>query len=246
MKKKVKVDRREFIQYSSLGILGLITACGIGLSPFLNAEELRLRPPGAVDEKEFLGLCIKCGQCLQVCPYHSIELADMAKGYGEGTPFIDPIQRACYLCTALPCVLACPTDALNHNTEKVQNVQMGIAVLKHSNRCIGISTEEVTREQIDRIYKHPHTNELENEILEKVEEFEDKPCTICADMCPYPNPILAIQMVPDSANNGKRPQINKECVGCGACAELCPTSALIIEPRLSYEDYYINNIRTKT
>ncbi len=50
---------------------------------------MRLRPPGAVSEDEFLALCIKCGQCLQVCPYHSIKLADFAKGHGIGTPYIE-------------------------------------------------------------------------------------------------------------------------------------------------------------
>ena len=50
-------------------------------------------------------------------------------------------------------------------------------------------------------------------------------------------------MIDDSANNGKRPKINSSCVGCGVCAELCPSSAIIIEPRLSYEDYYINGKR---
>lgn len=245
MKKKLELDRREFIQKSTLGILGLLTMSGVAISPYLNAKELNLRPPGAGDEKEFLSLCIKCGQCAQVCPYHSIELADMIKGHGMGTPYIDPMQRACYLCTALPCVLACPTNALNHDTEKPEDVSMGVAVFKFSNKCIGISTEEVTRKDIDRIYTHPHTNELEEEVLEKLEEYEDKACTICADLCPYPNSSQAIEMVPDKANNGKRPQINSSCVGCGVCAELCPTAAIVIEPRLSYEDYYIKGKRNK-
>lgn len=238
MAEKLKLDRREFIQKSTLGILGLLTASGVALAPHLNAEENRLRPPGAQNEKDFLSLCIKCGQCAQVCPYHSIELADIFKGHGIGTPYIDSLQRACYLCTALPCVLACPTDALSHDTEKPEDVKMGIAVFKFSNKCIGVSTEEVTREDIDRIYTHPHTNKLENEVLEKLEEYEDKQCTICADMCPYPNSILAIEMVDDNSNNGKKPKINSSCVGCGVCAELCPSAAIVIEPRLSYEDYY--------
>lgn len=245
MPPKIQLDRRDFIQKSTLGIFSLIAAVSIPLAPYLNSKELNLRPPGAVKENEFLSLCIKCGQCAQVCPYHSIELADITKGHGIGTPYIDPMIRACYLCTALPCVLACPTNALNHDTEKPQDVQMGVAVFKFSNKCIGISTEEVTREDINRIYKHPHTNKLENEILEKLEEYEDKQCTICADLCPYPNSILAIQMIDDSANNGKRPKINSSCVGCGVCAELCPTSAIIIEPKLTYNDYYTKGIKHK-
>ncbi len=52
-------------------------------------------------------------------------------------------------------------------------------------------------------------------------------------------------MIPDNANNGKRPKINSSCVGCGVCAELCPTSAIVIEPRLSYDDYYNKGKRNK-
>lgn len=240
---KKKTNRREFIQYSTLGILGLITAGSASLSPYLKADNLLLRPPGAINEDDFLALCIKCGQCEQVCPYHSIGLSDITQGLGIGTPFIEPFQRACYLCTALPCVLACPTNALSHDTEKPQDVNMGVAVFKFSNKCIGISTEEVERKHIDRIYIHPHTNNLEKKVLKKLEEYESKQCTICADMCPYPNSILAIEMIDDTANNGKRPKINSSCVGCGVCAELCPSGAIIIEPRLSYEDYYIKGKR---
>lgn len=50
-------------------------------------------------------------------------------------------------------------------------------------------------------------------------------------------------MIEDKSNNGKKPQINSKCVGCGVCAELCPTQALIIEPKLSYEAYYIKGLR---
>ena len=59
-------DRREFIQYSTLGILGLLTAGGAILSPYLKADNLLLRPPGAANENDFLDLCIKCGQCEKV------------------------------------------------------------------------------------------------------------------------------------------------------------------------------------
>lgn len=245
MAEKLKLDRREFIQKSTLGILGLLTAGSVTLSPYLKADGILLRPPGAVDEDDFLALCIKCGQCEQVCPYHSISLADMAQGLAIGTPFIEPLQRACYLCTALPCVLACPTGALDHSSEKPEDVKMGVAVFKFSNKCIGISTEEVTRKDINRIYKHPHTNKLEEDVLKELETYEDKQCTICADMCPYPNSILAIEMIDDPANNGKRPKINSSCVGCGVCAELCPSAAIVIEPQVTYNEYYNEGKRNK-
>ncbi len=243
MKNRIILERRKFIQKSTLGILGLIGAASVGVAPFLNAKEFRLRPPGAVNEKEFLSLCIKCGQCAQVCPYHSIELADIFKGHGIGTPYIDALERACYLCKALPCVLACPTEALSHKVEKPQDVQMGVAVFKYSNRCIGISKEEVSKKDIKRITSGIYTNKLEKEVLRKINEFEDEQCTICADMCPYPNALNAIQMVEHKPTKGKKPEIKSSCVGCGVCAELCPTDAIVIEPRLNYEEYYVQKKR---
>ena len=43
-----------------------------------------------------------------------------------------------------------------------------------------------------------------------------------------------------------KPEIYGKCIGCGACEELCPAfeAAIVIKPRLNYEDYYIKGIKT--
>ena len=242
--KELQKDRRDFIKFSTLGILGLTLGAGVVISPLALQAEMRLRPPGAVSEKDFLALCIKCGQCLQVCPYHSIKLSDMAKGHGMGTPYIDARERGCYACTAVPCVLACPSGALDHSCEKPADIKMGIAVLEFPNKCIAITNELVTKEQIARIHTHPNSRQLEQDILDKLDKFEGKPCTICADMCPIPNASSAISMV--QSGNGMKPEIYDGCVGCGACEELCPAfeAAIVVKPRLTYEDYYMKGIKS--
>ena len=61
---KVKTDKREFIKYSTLGVLGLVLGGGMVFSPYVLKAENRLRPPGAVDEKKFLALCINARQLI--------------------------------------------------------------------------------------------------------------------------------------------------------------------------------------
>lgn len=241
MMARLQKERRDFIHYSTLGVLGLVLAGGVVGAPYLKRAEERLRPPGAVDEDEFLALCIKCGQCLQACPYHSIKLADFKKGFGLGTPYIDARERGCYLCSALPCVLACPSLALDHSLDKPEDVRMGIAVLISPDTCIAIKKQPVPRKHIDRIHKHSYINDLEKEVLDKLEKFDGQECTICADMCPLPNPLSAIVMAPHK-DGGKYPKVLKGCVGCGVCEELCPvdSAAIIVKPRVSFGEYYMN------
>lgn len=172
----------------------------------------------------------------------------MAKGHGIGTPYIDARERGCYACNAVPCVLACPSGALDHKVEKAEDIKMGIAVLEFPNKCLAITNTPVPKEHSKRI--HDFTNnqnnitQLELDVLEKLDSFEGKQCTICADMCPIPNPLSAISMV--SAGSGKKPEVYGGCIGCGVCEELCPANeaAIVIKPRLTYEDYYIKGIKS--
>lgn len=242
---KVKTDKREFIKYSTLGVLGLVLGGGMVFTPYVLKAEHRLRPPGAVDEKKFLALCIKCGQCLQVCPYHSIKLADFLSGHGVGTPYIDANERGCYACSAVPCVLACPSGALDHHCEKPEDIKMGIAVLEFPNTCIAMTNTPIPKGYNEKMHKFTNSvvnvHDLERELLEKFDSFEGKECTLCADMCPIPNPLSAIAMVSDSGG-GKRPEIYDGCIGCGVCQEVCPTNApsIVVKPRVTYEQYYGN------
>ncbi len=252
--------RRQFIQQmTGLGVLGLVAAGGIFGAPYLEAEGPRLRPPGAVPEKEFLGLCIKCGQCLQVCPYDAIRLEDIDGRASVGMAYIEPRERGCYLCEAFPCILACPSGALDHEHDSIEFVHMGIAVVHNPQGCLAKTGTPVPDEAIDRIYDHtkvlsakereehkvqindddPEKVVLQKQLLQKLEKHRsEKPCTICADMCPFhPDPSKAIGMV-DAKGGGLLPEIREACNGCGACVELCPTDVIKVIPRKTYADIY--------
>ncbi|MDR2239036.1 MAG: 4Fe-4S binding protein [Zoogloeaceae bacterium] len=106
--------RRKFLRTVLLtgGVLGAALS---GFLPIVYARQQRLRPPGALDEQDFLASCIKCGQCVQVCPVEAIKLADLVDGFGVGVPHIDAREQACdFSCDAVQCILACPTGSLTY------------------------------------------------------------------------------------------------------------------------------------
>lgn len=127
-KAKRQTNRRRFLRTALLtgGVLGAALS---GFLPLIYAKKKRLRPPGALDEKDFLGSCIKCGQCVQVCPVSAIKLADLVDGMGVGTPYIDPRHQACdFSCDAVQCILACPTGSLTYHKPAFLAVRPGAAL----------------------------------------------------------------------------------------------------------------------
>jgi ferredoxin-type protein NapG len=250
--------RRDFVKGAvGFSIVALASGAGIYFAPKLKANELRLRPPGAVEEDDFLKLCIKCGQCLQVCPYDSILLEDVDGGASVGMAYINPHERGCYLCEAFPCILACPTGALDHEHDNIKYVHMGVAVVKNIDGCLALTNKKIPDSAIDKIYEHTKVlskeerenkkvvisnsdsekQVLQKKVLQKLEKFRGKECTICADMCPYfPNPKDAIGMI--KKDGGFIPEIREACNGCGVCVELCPTQVIEVIPRATYAKVY--------
>jgi ferredoxin-type protein NapG len=138
-KSKTPISRRKFLKTSTLAVTGAAIAYGAVSVPLLRSDRLRLRPPGALDENLFLASCIKCGQCLQVCPPQVIKLDGISHGFGIGTPHIIPREKGgCILCSGLPCVLACPTGALNHDLSLGKDAEMGLAVITNPDTCLSV------------------------------------------------------------------------------------------------------------
>ena len=71
-----------------------------------------IRPPGSCEEQEFLERCIKCDQCIRVCPTNVLQPAMMEAGLeGLWTPILNFRLGFCQLqCTA--CGQVCPTGAI--------------------------------------------------------------------------------------------------------------------------------------
>lgn len=127
-------DRRQ-----ALGLLGgAVVVAGVSVArPLLAAPAERhlLRPPGALPEAFFLGLCLRCGQCVQACPRSAVRMGGLQHGFAMGTPYINPRETACDLCgDAEPaCAAVCPTQALH--LQPGEPVRMGTAVVD-AERCL--------------------------------------------------------------------------------------------------------------
>jgi MauM/NapG family ferredoxin protein len=93
-------------------------AIGVGSYTLLyrDKEESKfLRPPYAINEKEFISKCVSgCNkECATSCPYEAINIATMFDRVPSGTPYIVPSNDPCRLCIDFPCVNSCPTGALD-------------------------------------------------------------------------------------------------------------------------------------
>jgi ferredoxin-type protein NapG/ferredoxin-type protein NapH len=77
----------------------------------LKALEGPVRPPGALEEVEFLSTCTRCNACRDACPHQAIFLFPK-QGLDHHTPFIDPHRRGCQFCADFPCVQVCEPKAL--------------------------------------------------------------------------------------------------------------------------------------
>ncbi len=136
---KVNNSRRRFLIESAraAGTAGVLAA-GLGLysRQSVSLPATAIRPPGALDEKDFLGACVRCGLCVRDCPYDTLKLAEFGDRVSIGTPYFTARDIPCEMCDDIPCVKACPTSALDHSLTDIDNARMGLAVLVDEETCL--------------------------------------------------------------------------------------------------------------
>jgi ferredoxin-type protein NapG len=123
----------------------LRAACGAGMAAAVlagpasrRAQAVSLRPPGALAELDFLSACVRCGLCVQACPYDTLHTAGYSDSVAPGTPFFTARTVPCEMCEDIPCAKACPTGALDKGLNDIKATRMGAAVLVGHETCLNV------------------------------------------------------------------------------------------------------------
>jgi len=198
---RVDITRRKVL-ISLAGGIALYPLFRSGDAFKVNADSRLIRPPGSAPEKDFLAKCIRCGQCMRVCPNNALHPTLMESGLeGVWTPILIPrigyCEPTCTLCTQV-----CPTGAILELTGKQK-------VGDQQNRPVRIGTAFIDRGRC-------------------LPWGMGKTCIVCEEWCPTsPKAVyLQVESIADRGGNSlsvKRPYIDPDlCTGCGACEYACP------------------------
>jgi len=134
---KFRVARRAFFAGAAGALLGL-WARRVGAARYRTSDTL-LRPPGAVPEDRFTGLCIRCNNCVHACPSKIIR---PDSGHEAGLAgFLAPIIRydtdyKYCLETCNACTQVCPTGALTPLDLQRKNKYIIGEALVDNNICL--------------------------------------------------------------------------------------------------------------
>ncbi|MCL4560270.1 MAG: 4Fe-4S binding protein [Chloroflexi bacterium] len=188
-------QRRHAFQVFGLAAAAIV-AMRASLSS-LRSNPWLIQPPGA-RENNLISKCIRCGECVRVCPTSGLQPAITEAGAeGLWTPVLVPRIGYCdYACNA--CGQACPVQAIPPLSldEKRQQI-IGKAYIDQ-NRCIAWS------DHIPCI------------VCEEMCPLPDKAVK------------LEISQVVDASGNAVYLQlpyvIRDQCIGCGICEYKCPVA----------------------
>ncbi len=209
---KTDITRRLVLKSCLAGVtLPLLSQTGITQKmpdPYL------LRPPGALDEKDFLALCVRCGECMKVCIKNALQPTFLESGWeGMFSPTFIPRVGYCeFNCTL--CGQVCPTGAIKQLSLQEKQVFVIGKSYFNKNRCL------------------PFAKLTPCLVCEEHCPTKDKAIKFS---------VNTVTDVNGKTFKLKQPYINESlCIGCGICENVCPVDgeAAIRVIRESQEKYF--------
>ncbi|WP_253159968.1 4Fe-4S dicluster domain-containing protein [Stieleria tagensis] len=141
------------------------------------------RPPGAIDEFQFLAGCTRCGDCIAACPYDAIRNAPDRLGSVAGTPIIEADVAACMMCDDFPCITSCKPGVLVDSIRPVMGtakITEHLCLAHHHTTCT-VCSERCPVDSAIVVFEGKPT----------VDEDTCTGCGVCRYVCPAPeNAIL--------------------------------------------------------
>lgn len=183
-------DRRIFLGLLAGGALG-------GLARYLPGTSRVIRPPGAVPENRFTGLCARCGTCIAACPERIIHADPGVSGItGLMTPAITIANGYCSE-TCNECGTSCPTSAISHHSlADKHNIAIGLAeVIKPL--CLSWENHEFCMKCADFCpYNAVRGVDMHNVKCPEVVEEKCRGCGACEYVCPTQRPAIVVKSKP--------------------------------------------------
>ncbi len=133
-RQQTSLGRRRFL---AVLLAGVVVPAAKGADVFTRKDDpLLIRPPGALSEEQFLGRCVRCAECLQVCIGNALQPSLLEGGLdGIFTPKLVARSGYCeFNCTL--CGQVCPTGAIRElPRQEKQMLKIGNAWFD-KNRCL--------------------------------------------------------------------------------------------------------------
>jgi ferredoxin len=127
------LSRRRFLAAGAGSVAIAVVLGKLGLP---KASGDVLRPPGSVDEGRFLDLCLRCGQCVKVCPTQTLDPLALGAGIERLWTPTHKFDRAGCDADCNLCGQVCPTGAIRKlPLEEKQAARVGLAAVDQA-RCL--------------------------------------------------------------------------------------------------------------